>query len=395
MMMSQNHKMTTISIAMATYNGASFIREQLDSLAAQIVLPCELVVADDGSTDETLEIIADFSLTAPFPVHLYRNAQRLQYRANFMQCASRCSGDLIAFCDQDDIWDRDKLATVVQQFENVAVDLIYHDLRLMDANGSLAMSPGPELVPLSIDQWTVIRGLTQVFRRTLMKYSDLWKISVDHLNPDECLAHDQWFVFLAYSFNSIHHLSKPLLSYRLHATNLYGIRDSHLESSEKTNLAVIALALFGRCDLARARRTILCKHLLRYGLASKSRLDVLKEIYQRERSICEPHFSKQLDFYSTLANSYIPRASIYEHTRIAARLTSFFYALKGRAYNLNLRGLKGALIDIIFGVFLSPTLEPLTLPSNSESPAPGHFDPDAVETPEQRIVYRRAFGRES
>lgn len=385
---------TTISIAMATYNGASFIREQLESLAAQIVLPCELVVTDDGSTDETLDIIADFSRTAPFPVRLYRNAQRLHYRANFMQCANRCLGDLIAFCDQDDIWDRHKLATMVQHFETTAVDLIYHDLRLVDANGSPMMSPGPEPVPSSIDQWTVIRGLTQVFRRTLLKYSDLWKLSVDHLDPNERLAHDQWFVFLAYSFNSIHHISKPLLSYRLHATNLYGIPEPspHSDILEKRNLAVITLALFGQCDLARARRLILCKHLLRYGLASKSRIDVLNEINQRERLISEPHFSKQLEFYSTLANSCIPRASIYEHARIGARLTSFFYALKSRAYNLNLRGLKDLLIDLIFGVLLSPPLEPLTLPSNFESPAP---NPDVVETQRQRIVYRRALGRES
>ena len=145
--------MTTISIAMATYNGAKFIREQLDSLAAQTVLPCELVVTDDGSTDKTLDIIADFLVRAPFPVHIHRNAQRLNYRANFMQCANRCSGDLIAFCDQDDIWDQDKLATLVDHFDNAAEDLIFHDFRVVDANGNPVIA---EPVPQSLDQWTVI-----------------------------------------------------------------------------------------------------------------------------------------------------------------------------------------------------------------------------------------------
>jgi glycosyltransferase involved in cell wall biosynthesis len=96
--------MTTISIAMATYNGARFIREQLNSLAAQTELPSELVVTDDGSTDNTIEIVSEFARNAPFPVSVFPGNQRLGFRANFMNCASLCSGDLISFCDQDDVW---------------------------------------------------------------------------------------------------------------------------------------------------------------------------------------------------------------------------------------------------------------------------------------------------
>lgn len=351
--------MTTISIAMATYNGAEFIRAQLDSLAAQVFLPYELVVTDDGSTDETIDIIAEFSKTAPFPVHVHSNAQRLNYRANFMQCANRCSGDLIAFCDQDDIWDRDKLATVVEHFDDVNVDLIFHDFRLVDANGNPLTSAVPELFPSMLNQWTIIRGLTLAFRRTLLRYSDLWELSSDQLNPSECLAHDQWFVFLAYTFNSIRHLQQPLLSYRLHSANVYGVPEysSHSETAKPTNLAVIANALFGRRNLAREKRSILYTHLFNYGNASRTRMNILQEIYQRERLKCEPHIRTQIEFYSAIANSLIPRASIYEHARLVARWKGFFYALKKQSYSFNARGLKDALLDVVYGILIPPNSE--------------------------------------
>src|SRR5690348_8403095 len=95
----------SISVAMATYNGARYIREQLDDLAAQTRLPAEVVVCDDESSDGTVAILEHFAASAPFPVHIHRNSERLGYRANFMKCASLCSSDLVAFCDQDDRWD--------------------------------------------------------------------------------------------------------------------------------------------------------------------------------------------------------------------------------------------------------------------------------------------------
>ena len=77
---------------MATYNGARYIRDQLESLSKQTVLPDELVVSDDASSDETLSIVADFAARAPFRVRMERNSHRLGYRANFMRVA-----DLIQF----------------------------------------------------------------------------------------------------------------------------------------------------------------------------------------------------------------------------------------------------------------------------------------------------------
>ena len=81
-----------ISIAMATYNGAKYIRDQLDTLGRQTLPPVELVVTDDGSTDATLSIVEAFSAVAPFPVRIIRNTNRLGYEENFLKAASLCAG---------------------------------------------------------------------------------------------------------------------------------------------------------------------------------------------------------------------------------------------------------------------------------------------------------------
>ena len=85
----------SISIAMATYDGARFVAEQLASFAAQTRLPDELVVTDDGSTDGTLEIVERFAATAPFAVHIHRNPARLGYTLNFSEAVSKCEGEII------------------------------------------------------------------------------------------------------------------------------------------------------------------------------------------------------------------------------------------------------------------------------------------------------------
>src|SRR5690349_15385572 len=107
-----------ISVAMATYNGAPFLPEQLQSLAAQTLPPFELVVCDDGSTDRTIQILREFATSAPFPVRIHENSERLGFGDNFLKAAALCQGDWIAFCDQDDIWLPHKLETVARHIDD-------------------------------------------------------------------------------------------------------------------------------------------------------------------------------------------------------------------------------------------------------------------------------------
>jgi hypothetical protein len=103
-----------ISIAMATYNGAAFIEQQLQSFSSQTRLPDELVITDDGSTDDTLEIIKRFALNAPFCVRLFRNPQQLGCAQNFGKALSLCEGDWVFLSDQDDVWFPHKISSVLR-----------------------------------------------------------------------------------------------------------------------------------------------------------------------------------------------------------------------------------------------------------------------------------------
>ena len=106
---------TTIktSIAMATYNGASYIKDQLESFKKQTLLADELIICDDGSKDNTIKIIKSFQKHSPFDVKLYINDKRLGYGQNFGKALSLCSGDLIFLSDQDDVWFKNKIEEMV------------------------------------------------------------------------------------------------------------------------------------------------------------------------------------------------------------------------------------------------------------------------------------------
>jgi hypothetical protein len=127
--------MTQISIAMATLNGARFIRQQLDSFSRQTLLPSELVVCDDGSSDSTVDLVNTFAQTAPFPVTLVTNPKRLGYTANFLQAAQKCRGDLVAFSDQDDEWLPEKLELIFDASKRSSAILIAHAVEWMDELG--------------------------------------------------------------------------------------------------------------------------------------------------------------------------------------------------------------------------------------------------------------------
>ena len=255
----------SISIAMATHNGASYLREQLESLSKQTVLPDELVVCDDGSSDETSSIFADFASTAPFPVRVEQNLHPLGYRANFLKVANLAKSDLIAFCDQDDIWLPSKLAACLGLFnEHKEVLLAYHNASVVTGTlepiGSLKDRKPPHRFnrPQSIDPWRYGLGFTMVFRRILLDFSDLWPESAHSFAIDQPEAHDQWFYFLASSLGTIAYIKEPLALYRQHGKNLFGWNDkpSFRRRIDKIRMPT-ARGLNTRALMARKRAAIL------------------------------------------------------------------------------------------------------------------------------------------
>jgi glycosyltransferase involved in cell wall biosynthesis len=210
-----------ISIAMATYNGARFIREQLDSLAAQTRLPYELIACDDGSTDSTLAILEDFAAMAPFPVRIYRNPERLGHADNFLKAASLCEGEWIAFCDQDDGWLPQKLEVVADAIRrHPEIVLVSHPAEFADEalrpTGQIAW-PSPERLYRRLSRpWRGGMGCGQVFRSSLVRDIPYERRFIMGISSGEAASHDYWIAKLAQCVGSSYYLSRPLILRRRH-----------------------------------------------------------------------------------------------------------------------------------------------------------------------------------
>lgn len=124
-----------ISVAMCTYNGEKYIREQLESIINQSMLPDEIVICDDCSKDTTLEILKDTLNSYNGIVQLVSNKHNLGYRKNFEKAISLCHGDIIFLSDQDDVWNKDKIEIIKTEIEkDKNILLAFHDVEIVDEN---------------------------------------------------------------------------------------------------------------------------------------------------------------------------------------------------------------------------------------------------------------------
>jgi glycosyltransferase involved in cell wall biosynthesis len=217
-----------ISIAMATYNGSRYIGEQLASLAEQTFLPYELVVTDDGSTDDTLAIVERFATHAPFIVRIHRNSQRLNYADNFLRAASLCGGDWIAFCDQDDVWLKDKLETVAQAARLPGVSMVVHAVRTVDAE----LHPVRGVMtkcrvhrgrhPGRLPPFGFFSGLCMTFDSALLPLILVRPRVPDPNDLSYEAAHDRWVCAICDAAGSVRYIRKELVLYRQHGLNTCG-----------------------------------------------------------------------------------------------------------------------------------------------------------------------------
>lgn len=217
----------SVSVALATYNGARFLQEQLDSLAAQTRLPDELVVSDDGSTDDTLAIVRRFGESAPFAVRVLAKDARLGFADNFLHAAGECRGDFVAFCDQDDVWLPDKLKLGLQRLVEDDSLMSMHRLTVTDEQLRHAhvhdqgIARDALFQPLAIDPqmgW----GNTMMFRRELATIIPREQ-RPGHPGESRLLTHDTWLYTLAAALGRVSHIAEPLILYRQHGKNAAGV----------------------------------------------------------------------------------------------------------------------------------------------------------------------------
>lgn len=211
-----------ISIAMATYNGARFIEEQLQSFAEQIRLPDELVITDDGSTDDTIAIAERFASGAPFPVRVHSNCRRLGFSRNFEAAIARCAGDIIFLSDQDDVWFPDKLETVAAQFEaNDRIEVVMNGQIVTDARlKHRGVTMVDNLRRLGKTSDSLVEGCTTSFRRRWGELLFPMPAEAEPLINAKRLSHDLWLNRLSLLLGVRAFIERPLQFFRRHDSNV-------------------------------------------------------------------------------------------------------------------------------------------------------------------------------
>lgn len=220
-----------ISVALGAYNGERFLDEQLGSLARQTILPAELIASDDCSSDNTLAVLEKFAREAPFPVRISRNASNVGFTANMIRAAEQCEGPLIAFCDQDDVWSKDKVELCARFFAHNPIRLLLHSAQPVDENLRPIGKRYPALrrtfvaPPLGADPWLIAPGFALVMDKGLLGLADWRSRPLSRDLDGRQMDFDEWFYFLAWSTGEIGFLSRCLVLYRQHGQNVVGSPD--------------------------------------------------------------------------------------------------------------------------------------------------------------------------
>jgi glycosyltransferase involved in cell wall biosynthesis len=312
--------MSRVSVAMATHNGARYLGEQLESLARQNLAPLELVVCDDRSEDATRDVIEEFADRSPFPVRLHVNEERLGVAENFLKAASLCAGDLIAFCDQDDVWHEDKLRRCSAAF-GPGVVLVAHTCAVVDEQLRPLGRIFPKIrgaavaEPLESDKWFHMPGMAMVFAAELLRIADWHRRPPSHLLRGETVFHDEWIHVLAQVCGRIAFLPDALCLYRQHGVNVTGAPSGDFARLPREVLD-IGLDYYRQRGRQAREWTALFARLT----------DDEPDPARRER------FAAGAAFFGAVARSLELRATVYEPERRVERLAALLDVLRRGGY---------------------------------------------------------------
>ncbi|HBS53315.1 MAG TPA: glycosyl transferase, partial [Flavobacterium sp.] len=230
----------TLSVAMCTYNGSKFIKDQLNSIINQSRLIDEIIIYDDCSTDATVAIINEYIEKHPGLIQLFQNKKNLKSTKNFENAISQCTGEYIFLADQDDVWDYYKVEKIIAKFEgNETLEGIF-------TNGKL-INDFNETIP-NTDMWDSF----YFFEKNLEKPVDLLCLLKHHANmvtgatlcikksivdlilpfPDltkKKFYHDEWIALILASRNSLDYINEHLISYRIHSSQQIGVNRQKLD----------------------------------------------------------------------------------------------------------------------------------------------------------------------
>lgn len=217
-----------ISVCIATHNGERYIKEQLDSILCQLGPDDEVVISDDGSTDNTICILEGYN-DSRIKIYNFIQPQKSTdshtlVTRNFQNALLHASGDYIFLSDQDDMWYPQKVKIIVGYLNDYMV--VYHNLRYGDENlidlgeNRYNSSNGYFRRRNYLNRKGVYYGCALAFRREVL---DVALPFPQHLN-----MHDYWLGILAESIGPLYYIDDPLILYRLRGSSVSHKVDNNL-----------------------------------------------------------------------------------------------------------------------------------------------------------------------
>lgn len=204
------------SIVMATYNGEKYIKEQIESILRNMNKMDELIISDDGSTDNTRNIIKQY----------IKNDERIKLidgpkkglKQNFANAIQVSKGKYIFLSDQDDIWMENKIETVLKQFSHKNVSIIIHDAKVINENQET-------IIPSFFEYRNSGKGIIKnIFKNTYIGCCMAFETELKKYIlpiPNNIEMHDQWIGLLGeIKGNGSFFLNEKLIKYRRHSDNV-------------------------------------------------------------------------------------------------------------------------------------------------------------------------------
>ena len=226
--------MKSVRILLATYNGSKFVGEMIDSILAQDYTDWQLILSDDGSKDETPDILKEYARKYPDLITYYRSGIRFGNAQNHFMHLLKVFGDApyIMFCDQDDVWHPDKISKTMEKMKQIEVPdkpaMVHTDLRVVDGQLNL-MAPsfihfskldGNRLGLNQLLVQNVVTGCTMMINRPLAE------IAVTRIPREGILMHDWWLALIAAALGTTGYLNEATIDYRQHGNNAVGAKNS-------------------------------------------------------------------------------------------------------------------------------------------------------------------------
>lgn len=213
---------------MATYNGERFVKEQIDSILPQLSENDELIISDDGSTDNTLAIIKSYNDSRIKIFYHEKNPayEKIKHGRNFYYATSnfenalkQAQGDYIFLSDQDDIWLPGKVTRCMELLQRY--DCVVHNYQKIDSTGKIFEEKAFKKSPLHKSVWLNIadnhfRGCCMAFSRKILEYSLPF--------PKKLIGHDYWIGIVSSHLGSFYYEKQPLIQSRWYEDSVSAVK---------------------------------------------------------------------------------------------------------------------------------------------------------------------------